>query len=104
MSLVGKCPGTYPAYANGCNFCANTLTYTKSGNGFVQLAYFLTNLKYANKLPKLVSRGYIHTCLLCVALNVGKPAISRVYLIELEFGVKNNDQNVPKFPYLKPWK
>jgi hypothetical protein len=23
--LAGKCPGTYPGYANGCDFCTNTL-------------------------------------------------------------------------------
>ena len=49
---MGKRPGTYPEYANGCNFCANTLAYAKFGNGFVRHAYFLTNLKYANKLPR----------------------------------------------------
>ena len=43
---LGKRPGTYPEYANGCDFCANTLAYAKSGNGFVQHAYLLTILKY----------------------------------------------------------
>ena len=57
--------GTYPEYANGCNFCANTLAYAKFGNGFVQHAYFLTNLKYANKLPRHMSHGYIRTCPPC---------------------------------------
>ena len=61
---MGKRPGTYPEYANGCNFCTNTLAYAKFGNGFVQHVYFLTNLKYANKLPRHMSRGYIRTCLL----------------------------------------
>jgi hypothetical protein len=28
----------------------------------VQHAYFLTNLKYANKLPRHMSHGYIRTC------------------------------------------
>ena len=46
-------------YANGCGFCANTLANAKSGNGFVQHTYFLTNLKYANELPKHMSHGYI---------------------------------------------
>ena len=64
-SLVGKRPGTYPEYANGCNFCTNTLAYAKFGNGFVQHAYFLTNLKYANKLPRHMSCGYIRTCPPC---------------------------------------
>jgi hypothetical protein len=36
-------------------YCAVRLLLTK-----MQHAYFLTNLKYANKLPK---HGYIHTCL-----------------------------------------
>ena len=49
---TGKHPGTYPAYAKGCNFCTNTLAYGKSGNGFVQHAYFLAHLKHVNKLPK----------------------------------------------------
>ena len=53
----------YPECANCCNFCANTWAYAKSGNGFVQHEYFLTNLKYANKLPKHMSCGYICTCL-----------------------------------------
>ena len=57
-----KHPCTYPEYANGCDFCANKLAYAKCGNGSVQHAYFLTNLKYANKLPKHMSRGYICTC------------------------------------------
>ena len=58
MSLAGKDPGVY---ANGCNFCANTIVYAKFGNGFVQHAYFLSNLRYTNKLPQHMSHGYIHT-------------------------------------------
>ena len=62
---MGKHPGIYPEYANGCDFCTNTLAYAKSDHGFVQHAYFFTNLKYANKLPKHMSCGYICTCLPC---------------------------------------
>ena len=63
----GKRPGTYPEYANGCDFCANTLAYAKSGNGF---AYFLTILKYANKLPKpYVYPVLIFAHVVCVRLN-----------------------------------
>ena len=34
FSLAGKRPGTM--ISRICNFCANTLAYAKSGNGFMQ--------------------------------------------------------------------
>ena len=54
FKFVRKYPCCATGYANGYDFCANTLAYAiaKSGNGFVQHAYFLTISKYANKLPK----------------------------------------------------
>ena len=45
FKFVRKYPCRATGYANGYDFCANTLAYAiaKSGKGFVQHAYFLTN-------------------------------------------------------------
>ena len=40
-------------------------TYFGCVNKFAQHVYLLANLKYANKLLKHMSHGYIHTCPLC---------------------------------------
>ena len=51
------------------------MTYFGCVNKFAQHVYFLANLKYANKLLKHMSNGYIHTCLLWVVQNEFKKLI-----------------------------
>ena len=44
---------------------AYLMMYFECVNKFAQHVYFLANSKYANKLLKHMSCGYIHTCLPC---------------------------------------
>jgi hypothetical protein len=46
LCISGKRPGTYPKYAESCDFHANPLTYAKDGKEFLNTADTADGVKF----------------------------------------------------------